>query len=187
MNKKQIRKHHLDLRMQLSTSDLDIFSNKINSKIIDLIEKINPNSSVGLFYPYKNEVDVLKISNDLINKNIKCSLPKVISKGSSLKYFEYNPHSPNLEKGFGGIMEPKDEKTLDPDIIITSCSAFNEKGFRVGYGGGFFDRTIEELKKKGNLKTILAAFEIQKTKYNFQESFDQKVDYICSEQKIYSL
>ena len=103
--------------MQLSTSDLDIFSNKINSKIIDLIEKINPNSSVGLFYPYKNEVDVLRISNDLINKNIKCLLPKVISKGSSLKYFEYNPHSPNLEKGFGGIMEPKGEKTLDPDII----------------------------------------------------------------------
>ena len=107
--------------MQLSTSDLNIFSNKINSKILGLIEKINPNSSVGLFYPYKNEVDVLKISNDLINKNIKCSLPKVISKGSSLKYFEYNPHNPNLEKGFGGIMEPKGEKTLVPDIIIASA------------------------------------------------------------------
>ena len=75
--------------MQLSNSDLDIFSNKINSKIIDLIQKINPNSSVGLFYPYKNEVDVLRISDDLINKNIKFLLPKVISKGSSLKYFEY--------------------------------------------------------------------------------------------------
>ena len=104
--------------MQLSTLDLDIFSNKINSKIIDLIEKINPNKSVGLFYPYRNEVDVLKISNDLINRNIKCLLPKVISKGAALKYFEYTPHKSNLEKGFGGIMEPQGEKTLDPDIII---------------------------------------------------------------------
>ena len=43
------------------------------------------------------------------------------------------------------------------------------------------------LQKKGNLKTILAAFEIQKTNFNFQESFDQKVDYICSEQRVYSL
>ena len=75
--------------MQLSTSDLDIFSNKINSKIIDLIEKINPNSSVGLFYPYKNEVDVLRISDDLMNKNIKCLLPKVISKGSSCRSLFY--------------------------------------------------------------------------------------------------
>ena len=76
MNKKQIRKHHLELRMQLSTSDLDIFSNKINSKIIDLIEKINPNSSVGLFYPYKNEADVLRISDDLINKISNVRFPK---------------------------------------------------------------------------------------------------------------
>ena len=187
MNKKQIRNYHLDLRMKLSVSDLEILSNKINTKILNLIEKIKPNKSVGLFYPYKNEVDVLKITNNLINKNIKCSLPKVISKGAALQYFEYIPHSSNLEKGFGGIMEPKGEKTLDPDIIIASCSAFNEQGYRVGYGGGFFDRTIENLKKKGDLKTILAAFEIQKTSLNFQESFDQKVDYICSEQKIYSL
>ena len=48
-------------------------------------------------------------------------------------------------------------------------------------------QVVEELKKKGNLKTILAAFEIQKTNFNFQESFDQRVDYICSEQRVYSL
>ena len=131
--------------------------------------------------------DKNKKACDLINKNITCSLPRVISKGNALKYFEYNPHNPSLEKGFGGIMEPTGEVALDPDIIIASCSAFNEHGYRVGYGGGFFDRTIEELKKKGNLKTILAAFEIQKTNFNFQESFDQKVDYICSEQRVYSL
>ena len=187
LNKKQIRKYHLDLRMQLSTEDLNNFSNKINTKIIYLVEKINPKNSVGLFYPFKKEVEVLGISNYLISKNITCLLPRVISKDSALKYYEYNPHDQNLEKGFGGIMEPKGKINLDPDIIILSCSAFNEQGYRVGYGGGFYDKTIEELKKKGNLKTILAAFEIQKTNYNFQESFDQKVDYICSEQKIYSL
>ena len=173
--------------MKLSSTELDTFSNKINTKIINLIEKFNQKNSVGLFYPYKKEVDVLRISNDLINKNITCLLPRVISKETALRYYEYNPHNPNLEKGFGGIMEPKGEIHSDPDIIIASCSAFNEKGYRVGYGGGFFDRTIELLKRKRNLKTILAAFEVQKTNLNFQESFDQKVDYICSEKKIYSL
>jgi len=187
LNKNQIRNYHLDLRLKLSISVLENYSRIINSKILEIIEKLNPQKSVGLFYPYKNEVDVLRLSNDLINKNITCSLPRVISKGTALKYFEYNPHNPSLEKGFGGIMEPTSEVALDPDIIIVSCSAFNEQGFRVGYGGGFFDRTIVELKKKRNLKTILAAFEIQKTHFNFQENFDQKVDYICSEQRVYSL
>ena len=52
--------------MKLSISDLDTYSSMINSKILEIIEKINPQKSVGLFYPYKNEVDVLRISNDLI-------------------------------------------------------------------------------------------------------------------------
>ena len=55
MNKKQIRKYHLDLRMKLSISDLDTYSSMINSKILEIIEKINPQKSVGLFYPYKNK------------------------------------------------------------------------------------------------------------------------------------
>ena len=62
LNKKQIRNYHLDLRMKLSISDLDTYSSMINSKILEIIEKINPQKSVGLFYPYKNEVDVLKLS-----------------------------------------------------------------------------------------------------------------------------
>ena len=84
-------------------------------------------------------------------------------------------------------MEPSGQLSEDPDIIIASCAAFNDEGFRVGYGGGFFDRTIMELKKNKNLITILAAFELQKTKYQFQESFDEKVDYICTEDRTYTL
>ena len=53
--------------MKLSISDLYTYSSIINSKILEIIEKINPQKSVGLFYPYKNEVDVLKISNDFFN------------------------------------------------------------------------------------------------------------------------
>ncbi len=68
LNKKKIRNYHLDLRMKLSTADIDTFSNKINTNIIDLIKKFNPKNSVGLFYPYKKEVDVLRISKDLIKK-----------------------------------------------------------------------------------------------------------------------
>ena len=46
-------------------------------------------------------------------------------------------------------------QSVDPDIIIASCSAFNIEGYRVGYGGGFFARTISELGEKKNIKTLL--------------------------------
>jgi len=157
----------------------------INEKILELIDSLSDNIKVGLFYPYKNEVDVMLLGKILEGKNHKCFLPKVIAKNQSLKYFPYSSTSPDLKKGFGGIMEPTGQISHDPDIIIASCAAFNNEGFRVGYGGGFFDRTIMDLKKKKNFKTILAAFELQKTDYQFQENFDEKVDYICTENTTY--
>jgi len=187
LNKKEIRKHHLDLRMLLTTESVQLLSSKINLQILNLISQNSKNKNIGLFYPYKNEVDVLLMTESLEKLGCVCLLPKVRSMGEPLDYFKYNSNKRNLQKGFGGIMEPIGEEIINPDIIVASCSAFNEKGFRIGYGGGFFDRTIEQLKLKKNLITILAAFELQRTNFDFQENHDQKVDYICTENKTYQI
>ncbi len=167
--------------------EINNLSDKINIKILSILNKLSSYLSVGLFYPYKNEVNVLSLAKELEKMKVQCLLPKVISKNKSLKYFPYSHQFPTIEKGFGGIMEPVGNYSVEPDIIIASCSAFNIEGYRVGYGGGFFDRTISELNEKKNIKTILAAFEIQKSKIQFQEEHDEKVDYICTEDKTYKI
>ena len=187
MNKKEIRKHHLQLRMSLTKETVKKLSSQINLNILKVIAEDNKFKKVGLFYPYKNEVDVLLMTESLEKKGIYCLLPKVRSVGEPLDYYAFSSDRTNLAKGFGGIMEPIEGEVVDPDIIIASCSAFNEKGYRVGYGGGFFDRTIEQLKLRKKIITILAAFEVQRTNYDFQENYDQKVDYICTENKTYQI
>ena len=127
------------------------------------------------------------MASELENRGLTCLLPRVINENNPLKYFFYSPNSSNLEKGYGGIMEPTGNEAIDPDIIIASCSAFNVKGYRVGYGGGFFDRTLGQLKQKKKIISILAAFENQKTNHQFQDSFDEKVDYICTENNTYQI
>ena len=148
MNKKEIRKHHLNIRQEMPTINLRDNSKLINEGILNLISTFNSAESIGLFYPYNNEVDVLLMVLELEKRGLACLLPKVIDKQLPLKYFFYSPEASTLEKGYGGIMEPTGGEERDPDIIITSCSAFNEKGYRVGYGGGFFDRTLNQLKQK---------------------------------------
>ncbi len=187
MNKKEIRKIYLESRMKMSLLDVDSLSYKVNSNIISVINKLENIFKVGIFYPYKNEINVLNLIDSLEIDKYEFFLPRVIKKGMPLKYFSYSKEKPSLKKGFAGIMEPTGEKTEDPDVVIVSCSSFNEEGFRVGYGGGFFDRTIMELRNKKNVKIILAAFELQKTNIKFQENFDEKVDYICTENKTYTI
>ena len=185
MNKQELRKFYLDRRVRMKETDVYSLSDKINKRILSILNKKSAKLSIGLFYPYKNEVNVLTLADKLEKMKFNCLLPKVISKNMPLKYFSYSHRSPKLQKGFGGIMEPIGNQSLEPDIIIASCSAFNIKGYRVGYGGGFFDRTISEISNKKKIITILAAFEVQKTSIKFQESHDEKVDYICTENKTY--
>ncbi len=173
--------------MRMTAIEVEELSNKINQRIFNILKKTSSDLSIGLFYPYKNEVDILGLTKKLEKIKFRCLLPKVISKNKPLQYFIYSQKSTLLEKGFGGIMEPVGSQPEDPDIIIASCSAFNIDGYRVGYGGGFFDRTICKLNNKKKIKTILAAFEMQKTNTQFQESHDEKVDYICTENKTYNI
>ena len=123
--------------MSMGEDELKKKSITVNQKILNLINNLSNNTKIGLFYPYKNEVDVLLMSLELEKRGLTCLLPKVIDKQKPLKYFYYSPNSLNLEKGYAGIMEPTGNEAIDPDIVIASCSAFNEKGYRVGYGGGF--------------------------------------------------
>ena len=187
MNKKEIRKHHLQIRQEMSLTDVSNNSIMVNKSILKIVGTYNSTKTIGLFYPYKNEVDVILMASELENRGLTCLLPRVINEHSHLKYFFYSPNNTNLQKGYGGIMEPTGNDAIDPDIIIASCSAFNEKGYRVGYGGGFFDRTISFLKQKKKITSVLAAFENQKTTYQFQDSFDEKVDYICTENTTYQI
>ncbi|MFL2540057.1 MAG: 5-formyltetrahydrofolate cyclo-ligase [Alphaproteobacteria bacterium] len=187
MNKKEIRKRHLQIRQEMSSTNVRNNSIMVNKSILNIVSGLNTTKTIGLFYPYKNEVDVILMASELENIGLTCLLPRVIDEHSPLKYFFYSPNNSNLQKGYGGIMEPTGNEANDPDIIIASCSAFNEKGYRVGYGGGFFDRTLSQLKQKKKIISILAAFENQKTTYQFQDSFDEKVDYICTENKTYRI
>ena len=171
----------------MSLANVNENSIVINNGILNLLNTFNSIKTIGLFYPYKNEVNVISMAFELEKGGLTCLLPKVVDEHNPLKYFFYSPNTSKLEKGYGGIMEPTGNEAVDPDIIIASCSAFNEKGYRVGYGGGFFDRTLSQLKQKKKIISILAAFENQKTNYQFQDSFDEKVDYICTENNTYQI
>ena len=73
MNKKEIRKHHLQLRMSLTKETVKQLSSQINLKILNIIAENDENKKIGLFYPYKNEVDVLLMTQVLEKKRLLLS------------------------------------------------------------------------------------------------------------------
>ena len=86
-------------------------------------------------------------------------------------------------------MEPSaNNKELLPEIILTPCLAFDKNGFRLGYGGGYYDKTFVYLRnKKHKFITIAVAFDAQKVNEVMHENFDQKINYILTEKELYKV
>ena len=180
MFKSKIRKKILRIRRNNSNQYTKINFNKVYkllNKKNDLRKKI-----VGGYYPVNNEIDDLHILRELERKKIKISLPS-IKKNFEMDFIECSLKDPFLINQYG-IPEPSRRKVVHPDILLIPLVAFDNNLNRLGYGGGYYDRIIESLKKKKRIITIGLAFDFQEFNSLPISKFDQKLDYIITNKNI---
>lgn len=140
--KEGIRKNLLNKRLEHKNIKED--SEKIVKKLLSLPEIQNA-QTILLYYPHKNEVNVLPLFEILSFKGKRVLFPKTVNE-------EIHPVAVNslkdLKKGNFGILEPEGKKTEKEhiDIVIVPAVAFNKKGYRIGYGKGFYDRFLKDFK-----------------------------------------
>ena len=93
-----------------------------------------------------------------------------------------------LKVGNFGVKEPINENSYLPDIIFAPCLAFDMRGFRLGYGGGYYDRTIAYYRSLNhNFSVIGYAYDDQKIDQVIHNNLDQKLDYILTEKQLYKI
>ena len=172
----------------------------------DILNKKNPDAPINLeknllelnnFNRYKIIASYFSVNSELstkflnkfllYNKKILC-LPVVKHNSKILSFKKYNLNS-KLVKGQFGIFEPiKSSKNLLPDVILTPCLAFDISGFRLGYGGGYYDKTISYFSSIGhNFITVGFAYDEQKVGEVVHDNLDQKLNYILTEKQLYKV
>ncbi len=179
MLKSKIRKKILKLRKLKNSRNIQLnFSN-----IFDILKKHNlKNKIVGGYYPINYEIDDLNILRNLEEKKIKISLP-VIANKHEMNFYSWSFNNIlNLNKY--GIPEPEKKQKVYPDIIIVPLVAFDKRLYRLGYGGGFYDRYIQKTSEKKNLLTIGLAHSCQKITRLPNSKYDKKLDIIITESYI---
>ena len=176
MNKSEIRKKILKIRKQNSSKKLRIDFNYI-LKILK--KKKIYSKTLGGYYPYNHEVDVIKILEKFEKKSYLVSLPK-IKKNSQMEFFHWTNKDP-LEINKYGIPEPTSNKIKYPDILFTPLVAYDNNLNRIGYGGGFYDRYIKKIKKRKKVIVIGLAYSFQKVKKIPVNKYDVKLDFVVTE------
>ena len=150
-------------------------------KRIILILKKNKKKRIGIFYPVKFEINIFSI---LIKNNFNFSLLLPFIKTNKLMVFKkWHNLDPLIINNKFGIPEPlKKNITLSPDALIVPLLAFDKKKNRLGYGGGYYDRYLNNKTKK-NILLIGLGVRFKKTKIVPVTKYDKKMDYIITEKE----
>jgi len=179
--KKILRKKILEKFKNLNYETHITHSKKIQKNLLTL-NHFEKAKKIGLYFSKDNEVSTKKIITNLLQNGKEVFLPKI--ENNNLNFKKINKLS-NLEIRNFGILEPKEFCPNIPptelDLLIIPCIAIDEKGNRIGRGGGFYDRFISKNKIK---QAICLAYEFQIFSNIIPEKHDQKIDYIITEKRI---
>ena len=186
VNKKYQRKISIKKRAILKNNNSNAFKT-LQDHLKDLINFKNY-KIIASFISFKSEISTQFLNEFLLNNGKILCLPIIKNNSETLNFIEYNLKT-KLVSGKFGIMQPSDlSKEFLPEIILTPCLAFDENGFRLGYGGGYYDKTFSYLKKiKHKFISIAVAFDDQKIDELVHDKYDQKIDYILTEKKLYKI
>ena len=140
--------------------------------------------TIAGYYPSNYEVDILKFLEESSKKKFKITLP-VIKSSKSMCFKLWAFKEPLYVSNFG-ILEPKNSKIeIIPDLILVPLVAFDKQLNRIGYGKGYYDRSLRKLKKiKKNAISVGIAYSFQKCRYIPADEHDFKLDYIFTEKGI---
>lgn len=177
--------------ISLDTEDKNTFLKNINSCLDRVFSIENTIREVGLYYPISNEISPLVFIKYFKDNNITTALPVVDSNSHSMVFKQWFKKE-KLQKSHIGTYEPlRTNKTILPQIIVVPMLMFDRKLNRLGYGAGYYDKSISTLKryfdkKQKNFITIGLAYSEQETKTIPYESHDQRLDFIVTEKEILS-
>tara|TARA_B100000575_G_C22995524_1_gene573887 strand:+ start:405 stop:989 length:585 start_codon:yes stop_codon:yes gene_type:complete len=184
--KKDLRKKQLILRKNLSSSITKVFVQELFEK---LFEKINFNdlNIISSFNSINTEINTIELNEYIIKNNKILCFPVITNKNDHLVFRKFTNYN-DMTEGFMKIKEPsKRNPTLFPQLLFVPCLAYDKDGYRLGYGGGYYDKTFAYL-KKNNRKFISVgyAFDDQVVLNVPKDKFDIKLDYVITEKKFYS-
>ncbi|MCF6515124.1 5-formyltetrahydrofolate cyclo-ligase [Lactobacillus sp. S2-2] len=171
MNKKEIR--NCVQNTMLSKINLDE-DNILIKKFINS-EKFKNANTVGISISMGDELDTSKLIQFSLDHNKKVVIPKTFS-NREMEFYEFNNNT-ILEKTKFGVLEPVDAQLIfkdNIDLLLVPGLVFNSDNYRIGYGGGFYDKYLSDF--KGKTISLVRQFQlIDNIEWNI-DSFDIKVD-----------
>ena len=167
----------------------DVLKDEAPQHLAGHVFPVNPTAThkvVSAFFPYKSEIDARPLLGKLAGEGWTTCLPVVVAPGVPLIFRRWFPGEPTVP-GVWGIPRPTDDALLlEPDVLLVPLMAFDRRGYRLGYGGGYYDRTLELLRSKKSIVAIGVAYSAQQVDSVPHDSHDHSLDFIMTEKGVFA-
>mgnify|MGYP004001316893 FL=1 len=144
-----------------------------------------PASTVSAYWPLGDEFDSRPLLDALLQSGHKAALPVVVGADQPLIFRQWQPGDDMAVSSFG-VSEPREAAgEVRPNVVVAPFLAFNAQGFRLGYGGGYYDRTLRTVRQSvPGLLAVGLGFELQEMATLPHDSNDEPLDWLISEHHV---
>jgi 5-formyltetrahydrofolate cyclo-ligase len=140
-------------------------------------------SVVSAFHPIRDEPDALALLGALANDGFATALPVVSGRGAHLTFRLWRPGDP-AAPGPMGIPEPLETApSVEPDLLFVPLACFDRRGNRIGYGAGYYDRSLKRLRAMKAVHAVGVGYQVCEVAAAPYEAHDQRLDAIVTEQE----
>jgi 5-formyltetrahydrofolate cyclo-ligase len=153
----------------------------VSEQVAALLADFPKATVVAGYWPIGTELDVRHTLSHLDLIGFGCALPVVVAKGESLTFRTWTPQVLMERSGLGILAPAATVPQVDPDVLLVPLLAFDRAGFRLGYGAGFYDRTLERLRRSKSVTAIGIGFAGQEVDSVPRDQYDQPLDWLITE------
>lgn len=140
--------------------------------------------ALAAYWPIGSELDTRELLVELERSRVVCALPVVAGQGKPLMFRQWLPGT-KLDQGPWGTWHPKEDATeIDPDILLIPVLAFDRQGYRLGQGGGYYDRTLRRLRERRAITAIGLGYAGQEVAKVPHDGADERLDWVVTEKSV---
>ncbi|MCD7060465.1 5-formyltetrahydrofolate cyclo-ligase [Pelagibacterium xiamenense] len=176
--KAALREEAFARRAKIPAADRADAANIVATLFFDGVP-LEPGQVVAAYWPIRDEIDCKPILTRLMDSGQQVCLPVVTGDGAPLELRLWQPGQPLYPSGFGTLAPSETAPRAVPDVVIIPLLAFDRLGTRLGYGKGYYDRTLEVMDAKPLIVGI--AFAAQELEYIPREPHDMPLDILVTE------
>jgi 5-formyltetrahydrofolate cyclo-ligase len=135
-----MRKALIGRRLALESAVRRAEGERAMERLIESVE-LGRFGTLGVYWPVRGEIDVRDVAIAHLKKGGRVALPVVVTKSAPVEFWSWRPDMP-MSRGIWNIPVPAEREVLYPEALVVPLVGFDRERFRLGYGGGYYDRTI---------------------------------------------